>query len=121
MNVSLLALILLMVSHWVGDYLLQGNVMAAKKSTSLEWLTIHVLIYTAVLMIVCLIWIPWKTAVLFSLFNGCLHFLTDFITSKFTNRFKDIPRLFFLIIGFDQLIHAITLISTYYVLIESQT
>jgi len=50
----------------------------------------------------------------FLLLNAVLHFVTDFFTSRLAVKYKLNPRIFYSIIGFDQLIHTVTLMVTMY-------
>lgn len=105
-------MIILLFTHWVGDYLLQFNIIAIHKSQDIMWLTVHVLIYTAVIYMAVIFRFTPEEAFYFCVANGLLHFATDFITSKLSSKYKDNPRLFYPIIGFDQLIHTVTLVTT---------
>ena len=103
--------------HWVGDYLLQTNEIAAKKSQSIPWLTIHVLLYTAALLVGVFVLIRTNVIALNNLalfigINGALHWITDLITSRIATRVADKPRLYFPLIGFDQFLHSVALLAT---------
>jgi hypothetical protein len=106
------AIITLLFAHWVADFLFQSNTMALNKSTSVKWLSLHVLTYSTIILIFVFFLLPWKTALIFAVVNAVLHWITDFFTSKLTTAYKDDRRYFFLIIGLDQFIHAATLIFT---------
>ena len=97
--------IIVLVGHWVGDYLLQTTNMATKKSISLKWLLLHILTYTLVLLITGNIVFSWQVGLGYAIFNGALHFITDFFTSKLARRYHDQPRIYYPILGFDQLVH----------------
>jgi hypothetical protein len=58
---------------------------------------------------------PTPSATLFGVINGALHFVVDFFTSKITSSLWGKKELhnFFAVIGFDQLIHNITIIATF--------
>ena len=106
-------IILLLFAHWVGDYLLQTNKIAANKARGVKWLTIHVALYGAVLFCFSIVVIKMPNIVYFVLINVALHWGTDFITSRAAAYFKDNPRVYFPILGFDQFIHATALILTF--------
>ncbi len=103
----------ILLAHWVGDYGLQTSKMAMGKSHHFKWLCLHVLTYTGVLLVCSLILFPLKVAIGFLLINCILHGITDFFTSKLTSKYRENPRIFFPILGFDQLIHAVTLYLTF--------
>lgn len=124
----------LLLVHFVGDFLLQSNWMAINKSKKLEALTIHCLIYAA-----CFFYWGWQ----FALLTFWLHFITDFFTSRLTTKLwfieleKPTSELryslyddefiakvgttrhwFFVAIGFDQLLHALSLGLTWHMLFD---
>ncbi len=91
--------------HWIADFILQTDMMAMNKSTSLKWLASHVGVYTIPLFL-----FGWK----FSLVNGALHFCVDFCTSRWTSYLwkKGDRHHFFVVIGLDQAIHMTCLVMT---------
>lgn len=96
---------IILAVHWFADFVLQTDKMAQNKSTSFKWLSSHVGVYT-----LCLL--PFGPT--FSLVNGLAHFIIDAATSRATSRlWKNGDRHnFFVVIGLDQLIHTVILIST---------
>jgi hypothetical protein len=109
-DISTLTLILL--AHWIGDYLMQFNVIANHKAESFAWLSVHVFIYSIVILLAALIVMKAHDAFMYAFLNGFIHLITDYFTSKISVRFKSNPRVFFLVIGFDQFLHTATLIVT---------
>jgi hypothetical protein len=112
-----LQLIALLAIHWLADFVLQSQWMSVNKSKRLDALVSHVATYTATLLVgSALIFGVLEIAplALFVGVNGILHFFTDFVTSRITSRLWQQQRehLFFVAVGFDQLIHQITLIAT---------
>lgn len=111
-------LLLILIAHFVGDFLLQSDEMAKNKSSSWIWLSEHVLIYSVTLLVLVMLleiigepqWFFKWVAI-----NAALHFVTDAITSRGTAwLFKNNERhWFFVLIGFDQLLHYAALILTY--------
>jgi hypothetical protein len=106
-------LVLLLFAHWVGDFLMQSNEMAENKFRSFKWLSIHVAAYSAPIFVVACLLLDWRDAALFVALNASLHWLTDAVTSRLAHRVRDKPKSFFPVIGFDQFIHASTLILTF--------
>ena len=104
--------IIILICHWVGDYLLQFNAIANQKSEHLGWLALHVLIYTSVLFVGVLFIFHLQEAMYYCAVNAAFHFVTDFVTGKFSSKYKSNPRIFYPIIGFDQFIHTVTLLLT---------
>lgn len=110
--------IALLFTHWVGDYVLQFNEMAARKSKSFKWLTIHVLVYTGTLLLGSFLLVFFDMMALdkvaiFVAVNGAIHWVTDLITSRLADRVANTPRLYYPIVGFDQLLHTATLLFTF--------
>jgi membrane-bound metal-dependent hydrolase YbcI (DUF457 family) len=92
--------------HFVADFILQSDMMATNKSTSLKWLGYHVLVYTGCMAV----FLDWR----FFLLNGLIHFCVDYVTSRGTSYLwtKNERHWFFCLIGFDQAIHLSTLVLT---------
>lgn len=106
----------LLAVHWFADFVLQTHWQASNKSKNNEALMRHVGVYTLVLAAA----VPFIFAVnslapfLFVMVNSALHFCTDYVTSRISSRLytKQDWHNFFVIIGFDQLIHQATLAGT---------
>jgi hypothetical protein len=98
--------LLLVWVHFFGDFVLQTNDMAAKKSKSALWLLFHTMVYSALLVIF---------GALFALVNFAMHLLVDFCTSRAGAYFnaQDNRKGFFMVLGTDQAIHLTTLIISY--------
>jgi len=118
-------IIWLLAVHWVGDFILQSSEMALQKSTSNDWLSTHVGVYSVVLLAGASIYngiFGYLTGSVFTLgallvfiaLNGVLHWVTDYFTSRLSARLWKAERRhdFFVCLGGDQLVHAITLILT---------
>jgi uncharacterized protein (DUF2062 family) len=106
-----ITIIYLLTLHFIGDFILQSNYVASNKSKDNLVLLQHVIIYGLPLLL-----ISFKFAVI----NLILHFLVDYVTSRITATLWQQRRIhyFFVTIGFDQLLHAISLILTYQWLIK---
>lgn len=93
--------------HWFADFICQTDKIATNKSKSIKYLGLHILIYTSIMMI-----FGWK----FAIANGIIHFVIDYYSSKITTYFylKEDRHNFFVTIGFDQWLHHITLMATYF-------
>lgn len=108
----------LLAVHWVADFVLQTHWQASNKSKRLDALAKHVGTYTLVLCAGTLFIFPDQQngmeVLLFTLANGALHFVTDYFTSCWSAKLyaKQDWHNFFVVIGFDQLIHQATLAVT---------
>lgn len=119
--ISIWAVTGLMIAHFVGDFLLQSDWMAANKSKNVQALVAHVWVYSLIFL--------WFGPT-FWLITWLSHFLTDAITSRVTSKLWFVVpaggagsgwftydtsgkrHWFFVVIGLDQLIHMVTLIWT---------
>lgn len=112
----------LLVTHFVADFVFQTNWQALNKSTNNIALLKHVLTYTLCLGAVSAFVFVTSThniQVSFDIFvvgNGLLHFGTDYVTSRISKKFfsKQDFHNGFIAVGFDQLIHQVTLAATMY-------
>lgn len=113
LNMQLWPYLVLLAAHWLADFVLQTGWQAQNKSKRLDALARHVATYTAVLTAVSIV-LFGAAGVLFALANGILHFATDFFTSRWSARLyaKQDWHNFFVVVGFDQLIHQATLAVT---------
>ena len=111
-------LVVLLATHWVGDFVLQTNFQASNKNKRLDALSLHVATYTATLFLAAIILFGVMVAVIFAVVNGALHFVTDYITSRVSSKLwaEQNWHRFFVTIGFDQLIHQATLASTLWII-----
>ena len=106
--------VLLLLAHWIGDFVLQSQWQATNKSKRLDALALHVATYSAVLLMAAVILLgPWRGAG-FTLANAAFHFATDFVTSRVSARFwrQQAWDKFFVTLGFDQFVHQATLAAT---------
>jgi hypothetical protein len=113
------AFLALLGVHWFADFVLQTHWQASNKSKRVDALLRHVATYTAVLVAASLA-LFGVNGLVFAGINGLLHFGTDFLTSRWSAPLyaKQDWHCFFVIIGFDQLIHQSTLAVTMWFLIS---
>lgn len=117
MSVSIILYVLF--AHWVCDFLLQSEYMATNKSKTLKPLLFHTLLYSIAMGILIEILVsnnifgaqlPYTSAI-FSVIMFITHTLIDFFTSRINAKLlgQKKTRLFFNMIGFDQLLHYATI------------
>lgn len=102
-------------AHWVGDFVCQTHWQASNKSKNWNALARHVTAYTVVAGGLCSILIQSRDRMAaFLAITFVAHFLTDAITSRITSRLyaKQDFHNFFVVIGFDQLLHYAQLFLT---------
>lgn len=106
-DLNLLSMVIL--AHFVGDFIFQTDVMAGNKSKKTFWLWAHILAYSTSLMVF---------GPAYALVNAVLHFWVDFFTSRGTSKLYAMGRRhdFFVLIGFDQALHMLILIWTMYLI-----
>jgi len=119
-----IALSVLFALHFVGDFICQSDRMAKGKSTNWLILLEHVLVYCIVvfsgfLLFKHIFYPSLPDLTWFMVVNGLAHFITDFFTSRWTTKLylQDKRHWFFVVIGLDQLIHILTLVWTYKLLV----
>ncbi len=111
-------IIIIIFIHWVADFLLQTSKMATNKSRNNYWLFTHVFVYSIVWLFIGLFFFKPILVVLFSLITFICHFITDYLTSRWTSKlykeqkFYGFPS-FFSVIGLDQFLHYLQLILCY--------
>lgn len=100
----------LLATHWVADFVCQTHWQASNKSKNNEALSRHLASYTAILAAVSVV-LFGMTGIVFAAVNGVLHWITDYFTSRASSKLyaKQDWHNFFVVIGFDQLIHQVTL------------
>jgi hypothetical protein len=111
-------LLFIIFIHWVADFVLQTRHMGLRKSSSNYYLTLHVLVYTFSTIMAWSIVLPligfhlttFSVSLAFSLIF-LLHWLTDYITSRQTTKLYKEEKYyeFFVMIGFDQVLHYVQL------------
>lgn len=94
--------------------------MARNKSSNDIPLVAHIGVYSLVLTLVG-VPLAGLMGLLWALSNGVFHFLTDWVTSRWTSHLwkKGDVHNFFVVIGLDQTIHFLTLFYTAEVLLAT--
>ena len=116
--------------HWVADFVFQTHEQSINKSTSWSYLLEHTFLYsiiwfTAIPFIYSInydlfIKPPIGLFILFAFITFITHTITDFYTSRINKTLWDNKEVhnFFVSIGFDQYLHYIQLLVTYYILFK---
>lgn len=87
----LVLVLMILIVHFIADFMCQTNQMALNKSKSAKWLLYHVLVVTAFLGVLTVAFrfmglAPGSSALLWPIVNGALHYATDHVTSRWTTR-----------------------------------
>jgi len=119
---TLTAIVFLLTTHYIGDYLLQTRKQANNKHNNLMYLGQHAGTYTLVLFIMLLLGnyfnfasqLEFGNILIYAGMNGLLHFTTDYYTSSAVKKAWEAGREYktFAIMGLDQLLHIVGLIAT---------
>ena len=101
----------LLFTHWVSDFVMQSDWMAQNKSKKWSALLIHCGTYAGIVASMTL-------SPMFGLINGIIHVPVDYVTSRINSKLLADKKVhwFFVSVGFDQFIHFVTLILTWYLL-----
>lgn len=137
MTFFLLSTILyIILLHWFADFVCQTHWQASNKSKNNTALLLHVSSYTAVLFLGMFFYYAYTgidyttegphlvimlnaaalVAAFYALLNGTIHFITDFFTSRITAYLwkKGDIHNFFVVIGFDQVLHYTALFGSFF-------
>ncbi len=102
--------------HWIADFVLQSGAMAKGKSGSFLVLTWHVSVYATALLVgmACVSSTEPEGIMLFVFVNAVAHWFIDASTSRATSALWAAREVhwFFVVIGFDQLLHVAVLLWT---------
>lgn len=120
----------ILIIHWIADFVLQTDQQAKGKSNNLKDLLSHTVTYSFVwyfvLFVISILGnhfkgpsieeLGWSSYILlFPLITFICHTITDYFTSKLNSKLwkEQKVHLFFVSIGFDQILHYIQLFLTY--------
>lgn len=116
MNSSIFILVILI--HWIADFVMQTDKQAKNKSTNIFYLLEHTATYSFVWTF-GIILIGYLTSASFTLLwfvpiTFISHTITDYFTSRLNSKLwaKGDVHNFFVSIGFDQVLHYVQLILT---------
>lgn len=106
----LLLLFFLSLKHYLIDFLLQPEWMVAQKAKKLTVLILHAAMHGAGTFIVLLSFASLELAAGISLGEIIIHTAIDYVKSnpKLLGKYKPPTRLFFNLLGLDQLLHYLT-------------
>lgn len=108
----------ILIGHFVADFVCQPRSWATKKHEDVTPLIYHVSLYMFMMAVafgvVAVGKIPLTLVVLWTLMNGVMHFIVDFVTSKLVHKYSQEGKIgtAIKIIGLDQLLHYLCLFGT---------
>lgn len=112
----------LLIIHFFADFVAQTHEMATNKWKLGSALWSHIGSYTFILFIGLLVFFHtvtmWVPILAFTLYNGFWHLIIDSVTAPITHDLaeKQSWHNFFVVVGFDQLLHTGLLIWSAYIL-----
>lgn len=123
---TLLEIFTILIIHWIADFILQTDSQAKGKSKEWKPLLQHTFNYSLCWLIPILFIFPqnWTTlqyvtnSFLFAGLTFIAHTITDYFTSRLNSKLwaEGKTHLFFVSIGFDQILHYLQLFLTYWIL-----
>lgn len=123
---TLTEIFLILIIHWIADFILQTDSQAKGKSKEWKPLLQHTFNYSLFWAIPILFIFPtdWTTyqyvlnALLFVGITFVAHTITDYFTSRLNSKLWAQGKVhnFFVSIGFDQILHYVQLFLTYWIL-----
>lgn len=118
---SLISYCIIVVLHFIGDFVLQSDKDAKCKSRSLKCLVSHTSTYIIPFVLVGICFYSFSLVTLYVLITFLAHTITDYFTSKINSKLYQSGNThnFFIGIGADQVLHYVQLFVTYYFLSNS--
>ena len=116
LKLSLIEIFLIIITHWIADFILQTDKQAEGKSKNWNDLLSHTSIYSLTFWLFILILTKnINTAIYFWIITLITHTVQDYFTSKLNSKLRSEGKThnFFVSIGFDQVLHYIQLFLTY--------
>jgi hypothetical protein len=128
-QINIWVVLAILAIHWFADFVLQTDEQAKGKSKNWKDLVSHTFVYSLIWWVVGVVLIDvnifhpyfeytrWSLSI-FVLLTFGFHTIQDYITSRLNSELwaEGKTHLFFVSIGFDQLLHFIQLLLTYQLL-----
>ena len=124
---NVIEIMMIIIIHWIADFVLQTDEQAKGKSSSNKWLLKHTCTYTVVWLTIGILYAiylgdiyPMWALTKFILITFVIHTIQDYFTSRLNSKLwaKGDVHNFFVIVGFDQLLHYAQLFGTYWILFK---
>ncbi len=107
---SLFEIFMILLIHWLADFVLQTDWQAKNKSSNNYALLTHTGVYSLIWLVIL--------GPMFALITLVAHTITDYFTSRLNKYLweKGDVHNFFVSVGFDQILHYVQLFLTYQLL-----
>lgn len=122
---GLYTVFIILIVHWIADFILQTDEQAKNKSKSMGYLLSHTATYTLFVTMALTVYaiifsVPLYIVALAGGITWVAHSITDYFTSRLVNKlyFKGDVHNMFVVIGADQILHYIQLFLTWQLLIQ---
>lgn len=118
-----LIILVIIVMHWISDFVIQTDKQAKGKSNNWKDLLSHTFNYSAVWLALSILLILVEVLplpfILFAPITFVAHTITDYFTSRINSRLWAEGRVhdFFVAVGFDQVLHYTQLFATFFFLL----
>ena len=115
-------LVIIFIMHFVAGYFLQSKRISKLKREKKRYLFQHVGIYTLFFIVLTplLLNLTFVQGLIYSLLNGLLHLIVDYITGRFKNRYFDKESLNYkLTVGVDYTLHLSILMLSYLYFVQN--
>jgi len=109
-------ILILVIMHIAGDFLLQGRTLSRLKASKITALFAHVGIYTLFFIAISplLLGLTFIQGLIFSSINGGTHLVIDYFTAKFKKMYwQQSEGKYLAVISIDHILHILILITTY--------
>ena len=102
--------------HMFAGFSLQSKKLSKLKAEKIIYLFGHVGLYTLVFIVLSpiLLGLTYEEGLVYSLINGVLHFIVDFITGKIKKKVSNLEAKHTLVVLFDYTLHLLILTITYF-------
>lgn len=116
-QINILTVLMILLIHWIADFLCQTDKMAQGKSKNWNDLLEHTSVYSLIWLMPSILLFE-KLGLVFVGITFLAHTLTDYFTSRLNTKLWSEKKIhwFFVSIGFDQFLHFTQLFLTYYLL-----
>lgn len=112
--------LLLIIAHFLGDFIFQSSTMAYKKRTNFKYMALHCIIYSSFMLLPLILFGPFGNVTIAFLIIVISHVMIDYgrnmILDKLSRSSKDVKTLDFMIFIIDQILHILIIICAIHLL-----
>jgi hypothetical protein len=122
MNYNFHTVLIIMVIHYLGDFVLQTHEQSQRKSSENKWLFYHTGSYSLIWLLAAWgLYTSIWAALLFASVTFVAHTATDWVTSRVGKYFWSSSDYHngFAVVGFDQILHYVQLLLTHSLVIST--